>query len=432
MKIAISGATGYIGKHLTSFLTGQGHEITALKRNLFKEEAFAQLLRQIDGCVVIINLAGAPINKRWNDEYKQELYNSRVLVTRQLVKAISSLEQKPQLLISTSAVGYYSNKGIHDEDHNVRGQGFLANLCHFWEEEAKQCPPEVRTVIVRLGVVLSSDGGAMSKMLFPLKLTRTSTIIGSGKQAFPWIGLNDLCRAFAFIIDHPTMEGAFNITAPQLITQKYLAEALGRSAHALLTMSIPSIVFKILYGEGAAFLTSGQSVVPARLSAAGFNYQTPTIEELLEIPDHTTISRLDIGRYMGLWYEIARYENRFERGIENATAHYALQPDGTIQVENSGYKKEVLKRAIGRAKQPDKQQPGKLKVSFFYNFYSDYYILELDEKDYNYALIGSSSDNYLWILARTPQLPEETLNEILRKALARRYDTSKLIFTQNR
>ena len=197
-------------------------------------------------------------------------------------------------------------------------------------------------------------------------------------------------------------------------------------------MSIPSIVFKILYGEGAAFLTSGQSVVPARLSAAGFNYQTPTIEELLEIPDHTTISRLDIGRYMGLWYEIARYENRFERGIENATAHYALQPDGTIQVENSGYKKGVLKRAIGRAKQPDKQQPGKLKVSFFYNFYSDYYILELDEKDYNYALIGSSSDNYLWILARTPQLPEETLNEILRKALARRYDTSKLIFTQNR
>ena len=134
-----------------------------MKRNLFKEEAFAQLLRQIDGCVVIINLAGAPINKRWNDEYKQELYNSRVLVTRQLVKAISSLEQKPQLLISTSAVGYYSNKGIHDEDHNVRGQGFLANLCHFWEEEAKQCPPEVRTVIVRLGVVLSSDGGAMPR-----------------------------------------------------------------------------------------------------------------------------------------------------------------------------------------------------------------------------------------------------------------------------
>ena len=120
---------------------------------------------------------------------------------------------------------------------------------------------------------------------------------------------------------------------------------------------------------------------------------------------------------MGLWYEIARYENRFEHGLVDVTATYTLRPDGLIRVENRGCKRnspyDICKTANGHAKIPDPAQPGKLKVSFFLNFYSDYYVLELDEENYNYALVGSSTDKYLWILSRTPQLPEDIKKKLV-------------------
>lgn len=133
---------------------------------------------------------------------------------------------------------------------------------------------------------------------------------------------------------------------------------------------------------------------------------------------------------MGHWYEIARFDNRFERGLIDVTATYTLRPNGTIRVENRGCKKKapynVCKTATGRAIIPDLAQPGKLKVSFFPGVYSDYYILELDEENYNYALIGSSTDKYLWILSRTPQLPEEVKKKLVTAAERRGYDTTRL------
>ena len=133
---------------------------------------------------------------------------------------------------------------------------------------------------------------------------------------------------------------------------------------------------------------------------------------------------------MGLWYEISRYENRFEYGLVDVTATYTLRPDGMIRVENRGCKRnspyDICKTANGHAKIPDPTQPGKLKVSFFLSFYSDYYVLELDEENYNYALVGSSTDKYLWILSRTPQLPEEIKKKLVTAAERRGYDTSQL------
>ncbi len=143
--------------------------------------------------------------------------------------------------------------------------------------------------------------------------------------------------------------------------------------------------------------------------------------------DTHVVKELELTRYMGKWYEIARFDHRFERGLDRVTAVYSLCDDGKIEVINSGYKDGRLHEARGKAKMPDPDEPGKLKVSFFWFFYSDYFILELDE-EYSSVLIGSSSDKYLWILSRTPKLPDNKLKKLLTKAVNRGYDTGKLIY----
>jgi len=160
------------------------------------------------------------------------------------------------------------------------------------------------------------------------------------------------------------------------------------------------------------------------LSIAGCQSKTP------EDMDFSTVQELDLKRYMGKWYEIARFDHRFERNLVGVTATYSLRDDGKITVINAGYKNTLdgkFRKTKGKAKQPNPEEPGKLKVAFFLFFYADYYIFELDE-NYQLALIGSSSDKYLWILSRTPQLEQETLDDILAKATARGFDTSRLIW----
>lgn len=144
-----------------------------------------------------------------------------------------------------------------------------------------------------------------------------------------------------------------------------------------------------------------------------------------EIDNHT-VSSLDISRYMGTWYEIARYEHHFEKGMTHVTATYAIKPNGKIMVLNEGFKKGKHKQVIGKAYQPQTTEAGKLKVSFFLWFYSDYYIMELDD-DYQYAVIGSSSEKYLWILSRTKALPAPLYAELLQRIQKRGYNTDKLI-----
>ncbi len=145
--------------------------------------------------------------------------------------------------------------------------------------------------------------------------------------------------------------------------------------------------------------------------------------------DTTVVKHLDIEKYLGTWYEIARYDNRFEKGLVGVTATYSMRKDGKIKVVNSGYKGSLdgeFSEAIGKAKIPNKDVPSKLKVSFFWIFYSDYFVMELD-KDYQWAIVGSSSDKFLWILSRTPQIPEELYSELVAKIEKRGYDISKLV-----
>lgn len=145
--------------------------------------------------------------------------------------------------------------------------------------------------------------------------------------------------------------------------------------------------------------------------------------------DNRTVQTFDVSRFMGKWYEIARYDHRFEKNMTRVTATYTLLPNGRIKVLNAGYKDGKYKEIKGKAKQPDPNDPGKLKVSFFLWFYADYYVLDI-APDYSYVLVGSSSDKYLWIMSRTPALPRPVLDSLLAKLRRRGYDTSKLIFVE--
>ena len=280
MNIAISGATGFIGTHLSAFLSDQGHQIVPLTRELFKQEAFPKLLSIISTMDVVINLAGAPINQRWTPAYKKILRDSRLHTTSILVDAINTASKPPQLFISTSAVGYYPSTGCYDEYDSIQGTGFLSELCRDWEAEAHKVLPDIRSVITRFGIVLSPDGGAY-KQLTQITRLKLATIIGSGTQPFTWISLQDLMNAMAFIIGHPNLNGTFNLVAPQQITHTEFIRTLAQHTHTAITVKVPTPFFRLFYGQGAEFLTQGQCVRPTRLLEAGFNFQFKNIYTLL-------------------------------------------------------------------------------------------------------------------------------------------------------
>jgi len=157
------------------------------------------------------------------------------------------------------------------------------------------------------------------------------------------------------------------------------------------------------------------------------NCQTQTNNAMI---DRTTVSGVDLNRYLGKWYEVARFDHSFERGLTGVTATYSLRPDGKIKVLNEGYKNSLdgkHKGAVGKAKIPDPNDLSKLKVSFFLNFYADYLIMELDQENYQYAMIGSNSENFIWILSRTPVLPDSVYNMLVERAKKRGYEVDKLI-----
>lgn len=429
MKIAISGASGFIGKRLSAFLELQGHQIVPLGRAMFRDNMSDQLIARLSQCEVVINLAGATINRRWTTEYKKELYNSRVNVTRRLVQTINSLEQKPQLFISASAVGYYPTEGCHDDYSQERGEGFLSDLCCRWEAEAAKVHTDTRLVITRFGVVLSPDGGAFKELSRSLKL-KMAVAIGPGNQYFPWIDIRDLNKAMLHVIKTTSIIGIINFVAPHQITQTELRDRMAWRYSSWFKLTVPSAVIRFFMGEASNFLTTGQCVIPATLEETGFEFSANDIDEFLADTTKWTVRKIDLSRYMGKWYEIARFENRFERNLTRVTAEYTLLSGNKIRVVNSGYLNGELNVSEGKAYVPDPDTPGKLKVAFFLWFYSDYYILELDEVNYNYVLIGSSKNNYLWILSRTPQLPDDVKKMLLYKAERRGYDISRLLWVK--
>lgn len=282
MRIAIGGVSGFIGSHLTEYLTQHNHHIIPLGRGLLRADSFQQLVDTLEDCDAVINLAGASVNRRWTASYREELLESRLGPTSRLVSAIGLAKRKPKVMISASAVGYYPSVGKYDEQDEVTTDGFLALLCREWEAEARKCPADTRLVITRFGLTLAVDsGGVMQEMVNPLLKTRLSAVLGSGKQAFPWIAVQDICRAIAFLMEHEEAKGVYNLVAPQQITQGYLARVLAKAYRAWGTLTIPAPLLRCLFGERSMMMLKGQTVYPSRLLEAGFEFSVPTVEELL-------------------------------------------------------------------------------------------------------------------------------------------------------
>lgn len=279
MRIAISGANGFIGRNLKVVLQKRGWEVIPLERNDF-DHGTDHLVRIISGTDVVINLAGAPIVHRWTEIYKQELRNSRINTTRRLVDAMAVTAQPPKLFISTSAIGIYSGEGTHTEiDYNPAGD-FMGKLCQDWETEAKAAATFTRTVIFRLGIVLARDGGALPKMMLPFKLGLGGKI-GSGRQGFSWIHIQDLIAAYLFVIENSHLNGVFNLTSPGPCDNITLTKTIARILHCPAFFEVPVFVLKLIYGEGAAAVTEGQIALPERLLSAGFQYKFPELEGAL-------------------------------------------------------------------------------------------------------------------------------------------------------
>ena len=287
MNITVTGASGFIGRRLTGLLLDAGHRLHVLSRHAgtgapagVRVSAWdpvagpppAESLADADA---VIHLAGEPVAQRWTAGAKERIRASRVLGTRHLVEALAALPRKPAVLISSSAIGYYGDRGDEElTESSAPGTDFLAGVCRDWEAEAQRAAPlGIRVVRVRTGIVLAPHGGALAKML-PAFRAFAGGRIGSGRQWMSWIHLDDLAALMAFALDHP-VEGPVNGTAPNPVTNdaftRTLAGVLGRPT----LLPVPSLALKVLFGEMAGVLLGGQRVLPAAAVAAGFVFEYP-------------------------------------------------------------------------------------------------------------------------------------------------------------
>ncbi|PIW69756.1 MAG: TIGR01777 family protein [Ignavibacteriales bacterium CG12_big_fil_rev_8_21_14_0_65_30_8] len=298
MKIAIVGGSGLIGRTLAEELKKRGDYLLLVSRNSensktklpFYNEYFtwnynsAELLqKKINSFDVVINLAGAPIgSKRWTKKYQKEIRNSRVVVTELISKAICDCKEKPKLFISSSAIGYYGNVKNDVLDENSKaGSDFLAKICAEWENASKIVEKEnIKLAVIRTGVVLANEGGALKKMLLPFKLF-VGGPLGSGKQWFPWIHIKDEIKSILFIIDNKDITGPVNLVAPNQITMNEFAKALGKVLNRPSIFKVPTFLLRIVVGKAAENIVASQKAKPAKLLNNGFMFNFKTIEDTL-------------------------------------------------------------------------------------------------------------------------------------------------------
>ena len=267
MKVAMTGANGFVGSHLKK----QFPDHIIINRDDTQE----QILSKLSGVDVVFNLAGAPIIKRWSESYKKLLLSSRVETTKKLVNAINDSDVK--LFISTSAIGAYPDNNPYDESFEGYGNDFLASLTQEWEAEANKCTKD--TAIVRFGVILGSDGGALAQMLPPFKMG-LGGIIADGKMMMSWIDIEDLIHIYSYIVENK-LSGIFNATSPNPLSNYHFTKALGKALNRPTILPLPEFVLKLLFGEGAIVLTGSKEIYPKALLESGFEFKYPNIESSL-------------------------------------------------------------------------------------------------------------------------------------------------------
>jgi hypothetical protein len=231
----------------------------------------------------VVHLLGEPIAQRWSETAKREIRDSRVLSTRSLVAGVAAIsdEQRPKLLISQSAAGYYGPRGKETLDESASpGSDFLARVTVDWEHEALGAQPGLRVVVTRTGVVLSPSGGALAKMLPPFRLGVGGPVAG-GRQYVPWIHLDDVVGALVFCIEHSSSSGPLNLTAPGPVTNSELSRTLGRVLHRPAVLPVPGAALRLIYGEMASIILTGQRVIPRGLQELGYHFRYTELEPAL-------------------------------------------------------------------------------------------------------------------------------------------------------
>jgi len=301
MKIAITGGTGFVGTRLVQKLADAGHSIVVFTRNkergeqVFPKKFFPKVeifsydpmqpgswQDKIASSEAVVNLAGAGIaDQPWTPERKQEILDSRIKTTKYLVEAIQQAETQPQVLVNASAVGYYGiSETVTFDENSSSGDDFLASVCQKWEATAKEVENTgTRLVILRFGIVLG-EGGALGKMLTPFRLFAGGPI-GSGKQWFSWIHIDDLVNLIETAIHTPEYQGTYNATAPNPVRMSELCEKLGEVMNRPSWLPVPEFALKLLLGEAAQAVLEGQKVLPKRTQEQGFTYQYPTVKPAL-------------------------------------------------------------------------------------------------------------------------------------------------------
>lgn len=268
MKIALTGASGFVGSHLRKRFPDH----VVIGRN----DDADTLAKRLEGVDAVINLAGAPIIKRWNDPYKKVLRESRIVTTSKIVRAIDN--SKVKHLVSTSAIGIYPDDTRCDESCATLGSDFLANLAKEWEQKAMACSKP--TTILRFGVVLGTEGGALAQMLQPFRFCLGGPI-GKGVMMTSWIDIEDLMRVYDFVISRRSA-GIYNAVSPNPVSNYTLSRELSRLFGCPFMIPIPVFMIMLMYGEAAKVLTGSKLVYPQRLTEEGFKFEYPSIKESLK------------------------------------------------------------------------------------------------------------------------------------------------------
>ena len=294
MHILLTGGTGLVGRPLVLRLLQRGYQVSVVTRDV--AAARAKLGEQVslwsgldqqqhlNGIDAVINLAGEPIAaKRWSEAQKTRLCQSRWQITQRLTELIAASSAPPAVLISGSASGFYGNTGdgVVTEDDPGHNE-FTHQLCARWEQLALQAQSDrTRVCLLRTGVVLSPDGGALAKMQLPFKLGIGGPL-GNGKQYMPWIHIEDMLAGILWLLDHATLQGPFNLVAPYAVRNEQFAAALGKAMHRPAFMRTPASAIRLMMGESAVLVLGGQHLLPQRLEASGFTFRWYDLHHALE------------------------------------------------------------------------------------------------------------------------------------------------------
>jgi uncharacterized protein (TIGR01777 family) len=290
MKLAVTGASGFVGTHLCRFMLGRGHEVIGFGRSAGNNRVAHDAYRFVEADTTrpgawqsalseadaVVNLAGRSIFGRWSEAIKAEIRDSRILTTRHAVQAISS--GRKTVFISASGVGFYGSRGDDELTEDApAGADFLSGLSVDWEKEAlAAAQKKARVVVMRLGVVLGAGGGAMAQMI-PAFRRFAGGPIGDGRQWFPWIHLDDLAAAVDFLLATPDIRGPVNLCAPNPVRNRELAAALGKALNRPAFVPAPAFVLRMLLGEFSEVLLGSQRAVPRRLLQHRFAFKYPDI-----------------------------------------------------------------------------------------------------------------------------------------------------------